>query len=894
MNSRATASRWLVLALVCAGAGASALQRSPAGRPWPPAVRPAPAASPALTPEEALQTFHLPPGYRLELVASEPLVREPVALDWDLQGRLWVVEMPGWMPDITAAGEHAAIGRVVVLEDTDRDGRMDRRHVFADGLVLARSLKVLERGVLVGEPPNVWLMRDTDGDLRADTRDLVSNRYGHRDIDPQNNANGFYWALDNRLYTAGQADIHLRFRDGTLVVEETLRRGEWGVTQDDAGRIYRNTNESALHVDEVPTAYYARNPDLVRTRGSYERLATEANALNVVWPARGTPGTNRAYQTGIRREDGSLVRFTSVCAPMVYRGDGLPRELYGDVFVAEPAANLVSRLVLEETPEGVTARKAYDRGEFLASTDERFRPVYVSNAPDGRLYIADLYRGIIEHRISITTYLRDQILSRGLETPTGLGRIYRVVHDSSRLPPDAAPATGTPGDLVRLFEHPNGWWRETAQRLLLERGSRAAIPLLADRARHAADPRVRQQALWTLDGLDAIEPALVAEALTDRARDVRVAAVRIAERWMNEPDHPILETVLGALEDGDWRVRRQLAASIGSLPPRRRAEAVASLLARYGSDPIAVDAAISGIADLEPDVLGRLLASAGAATPAHEAAATMLAATIVRRGRPDELDALLRIVSDGSRPEWQRGAVLLGAEVVALGAAMPGTPPPSRVAASPGAPCPTCPGGRAGPGGAYAFPRTGPAALAGRGTRPPLRLGREPVALAQLAAGGGALGARAAALLPRLSWPGRDTAPSARALTSDEARRAESGRDVYRNMCQACHQQDGRGQDKLAPPLAGSAMVTGSPGVPIRVLLNGKEGRVGLMPPIGAALSDEQVAAVLTFIRREWGHAAAPVDADQVRAIRAAEAGRQQPWTDSELRQFESSGPGSP
>ena len=173
-----------------------------------------------------------------------------------------------------------------MLEDTNADGAMDRRTVFADGLVLARSLKVLDHGVLVAEPPNVWLMRDSDGDLRMDTKDLVTDQFGRRETDPENNANAFYWALDNWMHTSGQTTIQLRLKHGAFEVQKTLQRGEWGVAQDDAGRIFRNTNESALHVDYVPTAYFARNPNLLRTRGSYERLADDDNGLNTVWPVR--------------------------------------------------------------------------------------------------------------------------------------------------------------------------------------------------------------------------------------------------------------------------------------------------------------------------------------------------------------------------------------------------------------------------------------------------------------------------------------------------------------------------------------------------------------------------------------------------------------------------------
>ena len=585
----------------------AAQQRSPANRPWPPGVQQVSPESPVLSPADALNTFYMPPGYHLELVASEPLVEAPVALDWDLQGRLWVVEMPGFMADLRGSNEHDPIGRVVVLEDTNHDGVMDKRTVFADGLVLARSLKVLDRGVLVAEPPNVWLMRDTNGDLKADERQLVTDSFGTFNGDPQNNANGFYWAMDNRMYTAGVTDIQFRLKDGVFEIQKTLERGEWGVAQDDAGRTYRNTNESALHVDLVPTYYYARNPNLLRTRGSYERI--EDDDGNVVWPVRPNPGTNRAYQIGIDRDDGTLNRFTSVCAPLIYRGDRLPAELYGNAFVAEPAANLVSRLVIEDTGQGLRARRAYDKGEFIASTDERFRPVFISDAPDGTMYIADMYRGIIEHRISVTEYLRDQIVSRKLDRFAPLGRIYRVMHEATRRAPSDPFASITPPQLVEALSSPNGWRRDTAQRLLIERGARSVAPTLVQLATSAKDWRTRLHALWTLDGLDAIDVPTLERALADESRDVRVAAVRISERWLAEPDHPIVAAVLKRLDDADWQVREQLAASLGALPQDAREAALVALLDRYADDPVVMDAALSSVRGREAAVLERVMRS---------------------------------------------------------------------------------------------------------------------------------------------------------------------------------------------------------------------------------------------------------------------------------------------
>ncbi len=404
------ASALAILMLLAAGA---AVEQVPPGAK-PDASNPASsqpvASTPALSPADSMKTFVLQPGYRVELVASEPMIQDPVAIDFDPEGRMWVVEMIGYMNTILASNEHEPLGRIVVLEDTNDDGRMDKRTVFAEGLVLPRALKVLAHGVLVGEPPNLWLMRDTNGDLKADTKDLVTDKYGSRDANVEHNANSLTWALDNWMYTS-EVDMYLRLKHGKFEVVKTPSRGQWGASQDDFGRIYRNTNESVLHVDIVPTAYYGRNPNLLRTRGSYESLEGDANEVNAVWPAHRTPGVNRGYQSGVLRPDGTLANFTSVASPLVYRGDRLPRDLNGNVFVVEPAANVVSRIVLNDDGTTIKAKKAYDRSEFLAATDERFRPVYLSNAPDGTLYLVDMYRGIIQHRGFITEYLHDHIIS---------------------------------------------------------------------------------------------------------------------------------------------------------------------------------------------------------------------------------------------------------------------------------------------------------------------------------------------------------------------------------------------------------------------------------------------------------------------------------------------------
>jgi mono/diheme cytochrome c family protein/glucose/arabinose dehydrogenase len=900
----------LVAAAAATGVG---YQSSPANRPWPPGVQKVSDESPALPPAEALKTFYMPPGYRLELVASEPMIQDPIVIDWDPAGRLWAVEMPGFVPNLAAPEPNMdPIGRIVVLEDTNNDGTMDKRTVFADGLVLARALKVLDRGVLVGEPPYAWLMHDTNGDLRMDTKEQVTDIYGRREARVEQNANAFHWGLDNWMHTA-DGDQILRLKDGKFEVQRSLSRGEWGVTHDDAGRIYRNTNESSVHVDFVPTPYYMRNPNLLRTRGSYEALRDPDNAVNIVWPARPTPGTNRAYQFGIRRDDGTLARFTAVCAPLVYRGDRLPADLYGNIFVADPAANLVSRIILEDDGTTLRARKAYERGEFLSSTDERFRPVYLADGPDGTLFVVDMYRGVIQQRADITEYLRDHIITRKLEQPNAHGRIYRVVHETTRRDPKRMLPKVPPAELVETLSHRNGWWRDTAQRLLVERGTTSVVPALVKLAEGAKDWRTRLHALWTLDGTDRLEPGLVAKALEDSSREVRVSAIRLAERWLAKADHPMQAVVLKRLDGADWAERKQLAASLGALPPGVRETAIASLIERYGDDPMALDAALSGVRGTEAAVLDRIMQGGlkpdtteatqvqlkldttdpNVQTPQREAAITMIAATLIRGGQDVVIQKLFASLGDSGRPAWQRSALLRGAEVAVLGAAMPGTPAGRRGGApmAANAPCPTCPGGRAGPGGAYAFPQ------APRPVPRPrvLRLSREPAALSALARSEGELGTRAATLLARVEWPDK---PGASApippLTAEEQQRFAAGQEIYKNNCQACHQPDGRGQERLAPSLIDSELALAAPGIPARILLNGKEGPVGLMPPVGSVLSDEQIAAVLTYIRREWGQPGTPVDAPTVKDIRALTAGRTRPWTHDELTRLAGSGPGGP
>jgi mono/diheme cytochrome c family protein/glucose/arabinose dehydrogenase len=836
----------LCLMFACGGTfdGTLGTIRALAQSQWPGAVRKTPEKAPVLTAEEELKTLVVPPGYRVELVAKEPMVIDPIAIDFDADGRMWVLEMPGFMSAEGGANSREPINNVVVLEDTNDDGVMDKRTVFADKLVLPRALKVLDTGVLVGEPPNLWLMKDTDGDLKMDAKELVSDSYGRAAASIEHNANSLLWGLDNILYTS-EHDWHLSLKNGRFETIPTLPRGQWGASMDDAGRIYRNVNDAPLFTDFIAARYYSRNPNLARTRGLYEPLISPEES--VIWPIRQTRGVNRGYRDQFFRPDDSSVTIQGVGTPVIYRGDRLPKELYGDAFITDSTTNLVHRYKLVDDGAGrIKAIDGYKKGEILASWDERFRPVNMLGAPDGTLYVVDMYRGIVQEQIYWTDFLRDYIHARDLVKPVGLGRIWRLTHATTKRDRKPALSKATPAELVKTLSHPNGWWRDTAQQLLVQRGDKSVVPQLKQLALQSTDWRAKLHALWTLDGLDAMSVELVRAALADKSPDVRTSGIRLSERWLPS-DAGLADTVLKLAEDTSWTVRRQLAASIGELPAESRLEHAVTLLTRYGSDPILVDAAISGLRGQEAQVLTRVLASKSRETDP----VVMLTAAVARSGSVPAIEPLIRHAASASASE--RMALLQGLDLGLPGGA-----------------------GRGGRGGG------------GRGAAPakPVALPGEPTPLTALAAGGGDAATLARSIVAKLEWPNKP-APVVEVtpLNAVEQKRFADGAELYKSLCLGCHMEDGRGKEKIAPSLAGSKYMAGDPTASMRILLAGKEGTIGLMPPLGGALNDEQIAAVLTYVRREWGNTGTPVVPDDVTEVRGLTKTRSKPWTDAELTQ---------
>ncbi|MCH9662386.1 MAG: cytochrome c, class I, partial [Gammaproteobacteria bacterium] len=380
--------------------------------------------APELAPADALKTFTLAPGFEVELVAAEPMVEDPVAITWDEAGRLYVVEMRGYMPDAYGNNEKDPVGYIVRLSDTDDNGAFDKREVLLDKLVLPRAIAVVNDGLLVGEPPNLWLCPSATG--RSEDIDCTNKRrlgaYGDQPGSVEHAENGLLLAIDNWLYSA-KSNRRLQLRDGKLVEEPTLFRGQWGIAQDNDGRLFYNTNSNLLLGD----AYDAQQV-IAAGNTSAPGLGDRVSKADELFAVRVNPGVNRAYVPGVLKQAGRLNRPTSASGMLVYRGDQLPLTSHQDVFVTEPAANAVVQLRLAQ--EGLTLstqhqlypHTKWQQVEFLASTDERFRPVDVQLGPDGALYVVDFYRGIIQDHYFLSDQLRAQALERQLDKPLGMGR----------------------------------------------------------------------------------------------------------------------------------------------------------------------------------------------------------------------------------------------------------------------------------------------------------------------------------------------------------------------------------------------------------------------------------------------------------------------------------------
>lgn len=781
-------------------------------------------AAPTRTPAEALKLFHLPPGYSIEAVATEPLIQDPVDCCWDASGRLWVVEMPTFMPNADGEGELEPKSSIAILSDTDHDGVFDHRVNFLEDLILPRSICLVPGGVVVILPPEILYLEDNDGDGLPDTRHVLSDQIQNGFTNPEHAANSLTLGLDNWLYVANH---NQRYRqvNGSWVSETCASGGQWGMSQDDWGRLAFNYNSSCVHVNWVSPSSVLHN-EVFRGRGTN----MSSGASREVFPSRINPGVNRGYRKGTLREDGRLAHLTGACGPAWFTGTALANEDRGRLFHCEPCANVVQRYAVTHDDGKVRAEllgNAKDL-DFLTSTDERFRPVNLRIGPDGSMYVVDLYRGILQHRVFLTSFLRRQAEERELVQPHGLGRIWRIQHEAGEVIEVEDLSNASEEELLQCLGHANAWQRRTAQRLLLERelstntllALKAIAFSSAPESTTPANEMQRVHALWTLEGKDQIAPSDVLQAYAAHGSSSwKVQLLKASTPLF--ADSVFLQKISAFPVPQSREVRWQLAFCLAQ---SQSPIALTLLLHLFQSDPsdgILRDAVISSLGSREHLAVLRLSSTAVESENQIAFLHDLAKCTMLRHIETDCV-ALMETMDPKT---WQGKAVWRG-----LAAGLPKRE------------------------GHADYQFSGP----------------EPAHLAQLS------DASLAEKFQRLlQWNSVSTPENS---TTEAAPSKEApGQALYAATCAACHQLDGTGLNGLAPPLAGSEWLSLSDEELASIVLKGLSGPIqvagvdyNLTMPGWSSMSDANLADILTYVCQEWAEEPRTVSPATVAAAREA------------------------
>jgi putative membrane-bound dehydrogenase-like protein len=556
---------------------------------------------PARSPEESRRAIQAAAGFRVELVAAEPLVRSPIAIDFDEDGRMYVVEYPEYN-DYAATRPHGR-GAIRRLEDQDGDGRYERSVLFADDVPFASGVLCYDGGVFVAAAPDLLYLKDTTGDGRADVRERILSGF-ERDHAGEAMLNGLRWGLDHRIHfstgmAGGQvrradrpADVPVSVRNMGVVLDPRTRAwsltgggGQYGLAFDDWGRKFVCSNSTPVWQVMYDNRYLARNPVVlappaslsIAPDGKYTRLFRKSPVES--WRIAREQLRQRQLGGGSREEGIVSGIFTSGTGITVYRGDVFPPAHRGNVFVGEVANNLVYQARLE--PDGVARKavRAHEQAEFLASTDMWFRPVFLAGGPDGCLYVVDMDRELIEG----AEFLPDTLLKQ-LDPSAGVdgGRIYRVVPEGFSRPAPPRLSRASTAELVALLAHPDGWHRDTAGRLLSSRRDPAGLEPLHRLAAGSPSALGRLHALYTLAALDRLTAAEVVRALGDTQPELRENAAILAERFAGDRD--VLAALARLCDDAEARVRCQAAFSLGFFPQPEVTWLLVQLARRDASD----------------------------------------------------------------------------------------------------------------------------------------------------------------------------------------------------------------------------------------------------------------------------------------------------------------------
>ena len=619
-----------------------------------------------IPPKEALSTFELQPGFKIELVASEPQISDPVDMEIDEYGRLYVVEMHGYPLDKSGSGV------IKLLSDSDGDGTMDKSIVFADHFVLPNSIMRWKKGLLVTDAPNVIYLEDLDGDGKSDRRDTLLT--GFALSNPQHNLNTPLLGMDNWIYLGHEGAVatqtyqqefgdegtevfypshpkgprlppnasgrSVRFRPDDGKLETTSSNTQFGHTFNEWGDHMLVSNWNHIFQEVIAASYLRRNPSLMEAEAT-ETLSDHSAAAEV-FPITKNPQMQLLTDIGV---------ITSACGLTEYLGASFPKPYDHSTFVCEPVSNLVHADRIQEKGASFVASRIQEHSEFLASTDAWSRPVNLYVGPDGALYVVDYYRQIIEH----PEWMGEEVVKSGqLYKGHDMGRIYRISTTNAKLAEwtkglKLGDASGE--ELVRHLADPNGWWRMNAQRLLVDRQDKSAAPSLVRMAGTDGSALARVHALWTLEGLNALKVEQIAAALKDVEPGVRRNAIKLSESHLDDP--ALVNAMLAMRNDGDAKVRYQLLCTLGFLNSGQAFEARKELLFRDMNDKWVQVAVLSGPASQTAALLKVMLDSFRNDIPAYASLVTRMSTMVGAGGNSEALRSLLQRAVDPTAKYWQ-------------------------------------------------------------------------------------------------------------------------------------------------------------------------------------------------------------------------------------------------
>ncbi len=630
---------------------------------------------PAVEPNKALSTFAIRPGFKLIPSATEPLVSDPVSMVYDSTGRAYVVEMRGY-----PYPEKKPTGKVRLIEDTNHDGVFDKGSDFITGLDWPTSVVPYKNGVFIAAPPEILYARDDNGDGLAETRKVMFSGFGTQNV--QALLNGLLWGTDGWIYgsaggNGGDIKNHttgkvvsvrgrdFRFKPDGSAFEAISGGGQFGHSMDDWGHRFVCNNSNHIRQIMMPSHYLERNPNLFQNSVLLD-IPEEGPAGPVFRTSQAEPW--RVVRTRQRASDPDFRKrapatelvatgfFTSATGVTVYRGTSYPENYRNNVFIGDVGGNLIHRKTLTKTGTHYLAKRADAGVEFLTSTDNWFRPVNFTNTPHGTLMILDMYRETIEHPFSIPEPIKKHL---DLTSGNNRGRLYHLVHDG--FTPRSKPnlETAPSKDLVPILADPDSWWRETAQRLILERADTSTTPDLEKLATTSTSALARAHALWTLAALGQLKPALLLPAFTHENPGLREQAARLSEPFLKTS--PELAFALVKLaDDKDGFVQLQTAFSLGELP----GEPAIDALCRLASGDTWIKAAIlTSLNGRELAFLNSLLPKSSLAESDKANWAEQIAILIASRGDKTSLEGLLKSAFAPDHQELIANPVLNGLSV---------------------------------------------------------------------------------------------------------------------------------------------------------------------------------------------------------------------------------------